>query len=252
MADSSAQTTGLFYTLSPGEGPTVLLIHGAGGSRLVWPAELRRLPGATVLTVDLPGHGRSPGDGRERIEDYAADLIGLLNEAVAEPAVLVGHSMGGAIAQVIALTAPDRVAGLVLLATAARLRVAPAILEGLQRDPEGTVRLISEWAWGPGTDPEQVARGEQLMLEAGPELLRRDFLACDRFDIRDRVDRIACPTLVLVGSEDRMTPPRFGQWLAERISGAQHRLIEGAGHMLMVERPGEVADAVASFLAGIA
>ena len=242
----------LFHTVSPGEGPVVVLIHGAGGSRLVWPAELRRLPGATTFTVDLPGHGRSPGTGRELIEEYAADLVAFLEAVEAESAVLVGHSMGGAIAQMVALTAPDRAAGLVLLATAARLRVAPAILEGLQQDPEATIRLISKWAWGPGADPAWVAQGEQLMMETGPEVLRRDFLACDRFDIRDRVAEIACPTLVLAGSEDQLTPPRFGQWLAEQVSGARYHLIEGAGHMLMLERPHEVGQAIASFLTQIA
>jgi len=242
------KTGPLYHTTHSGDGPAVVLIHGAGGNHLAWPPALRRLPHVTTYAVDLPGHGRSEGAGRERIEEYAADLVRFLDTLGIERAVLVGHSMGGAIAQTVALTHPGRVDGLVLLATAARLRVAPAILEGLETDFEGTVRLISQWAWGPGADPLWVERGREMMEACGPQVLRKDFLACDRFDIRDRVASIACPTLVLVGSEDRMTPPRFGQWLADQLPGGKFALIEGAGHMLMLERPQEVLEAVTAFL----
>ena len=238
----------LFYVRSGGEGAVVTLIHGAGGNHLVWPAALRRLPDATVYALDLPGHGRSQGAGRERIEDYAADLLGFLDAVQVERTVLVGHSLGGAIAQELALAAPDRVTGLVLVSTGARLRVSAALLAGLERDFEGAVRLITQWAWGPEADPALVAQGLQVMMETGPQVLLRDFLACDRFDARGRVVEIAAPTMVLTGSEDRLTPPRLGQWLADHVPGARFSLVTGAGHMLMLERPVEVAAALEAFL----
>jgi len=241
----------LSYAVVRRAGPPVVLIHGAGGNRLVWPAALRRLPGATVYALDLPGHGRSGGAGRERIGDYAADLVGFLDGVGEERAVLIGHSMGGAIAQTVALTAPERVSGLVLLSTGARLKVSPSILEGLQRDFRAVVRLTAEWAWGPGADPALVAEGQRAMEETGPQVLLGDFLACDRFDVRERVGEIRAPTLVATGSEDRMTPPRFGRWLADNIPGARFLLVEGAGHFLMLERPREVAAAVEAFLRGL-
>lgn len=249
MNEGHLKPPSLYYTSHPGNGPPAVLIHGAGGSHLAWPAALRRLPGASTYALDLPGHGRSEGAGQESIEAYAADVVAFLDELAIERAVLIGHSMGGAIAQMIALSHPDRVDRLVLLATAARLRVAPAILEGIRTNFEETVRLISQWAWGPGADPLWVERGREMMEACGPQVLYGDFLACDRFDIRDQVAAIACPTLVLVGSEDRMTPPRFGRWLAEQIPQGEFALIDGAGHMLALEQPQAVVNRVAAFLA---
>ncbi|HIQ00615.1 MAG TPA: alpha/beta fold hydrolase [Anaerolineales bacterium] len=251
MPNVHVRGTRVFYAVSRGEGPAVVLIHGAGGSRLHWPASLRRLSDACVYALDLPGHGRSGGRGRERIEDYAGDVVGFLDAVGVERAVLVGHSMGGGVAQAVALTAPGRVSALVLLSTGARLRVAPAVLEGLGRDFAGTIRQVAEWAWGPGADPALVAEGRRLMEEAGPRVLLGDFLACDRFDVRDRVGKIAAPTLVVTGSEDQMTPPRFGRWLADRIPDARFSLVEGAGHMLALERPAEVAAMVEGWLSAV-
>ncbi|MBC7226609.1 MAG: alpha/beta fold hydrolase [Thermoflexales bacterium] len=242
----------LFYTVNGRGGPALILIHGAGGNHLHWPAALRRLPGATVYAVDLPGHGRSEGPGRERIEDYAADVVRFMDAIGVTRGILVGHSMGGAIAQMTALVAPERVAGLVLVGTGARLRVAPVLLDGILQDARGTVALITEWAWGPEADPAMVARGRQMMARVDPQVVWGDFAACDRFDIRERVGEIAAPTLVITGSEDRMTPPKFGQWLAERIPGARFVLVEGAGHMVMLEKPDQVAGAIREWLEVIA
>lgn len=242
----------LFYTVNGRGGPALILIHGAGGSHLHWPAALRRMPGATVYAIDLPGHGRSEGSGRERIEDYVAGIVRFMDAVEVSRGVLVGHSMGGAIAQMTALTAPERVAGLVLVGTGARLRVAPALLDGILQDARGALALITEWAWGPEADPAMVARGRQMMARVDPRVVWGDFAACDRFDIRERVGEIPAPTLVITGSEDRMTPARFGQWLAERIPGARFVLIEGAGHMVMLEKPDQVASAVREWLKAVA
>jgi pimeloyl-ACP methyl ester carboxylesterase len=242
----------LFYTVSRRGGPALILIHGAGGSHLHWPAALRRMPGATVYAVDLPGHGRSEGPGREHIEDYVADIVRFMDAVGVSRGVLVGHSMGGAIAQMTAFMAPERVAGLVLVGTGARLRVAPALLDGILQDARGALALITEWAWGPEADPAMVARGRQMMARVNPRVVWGDFAACDRFDIRERVGEITAPTLVITGSEDRMTPPKFGQWLAERIPGARFVLVEGAGHMMMLEKPDQVASAVREWLKAVA
>ena len=231
MPFTNVNGTRLYYTVHGKGGPAVLLIHGAGGSHLHWPSSLRRLPGATVYALDLPGHGRSEGMGHQQIEAYAADTVGFLDAVGVKQAVLVGHSMGGGIAQTIALTAPQRVAGLVLVSTGAKLRVASAILEGLWQDLGGTVKLIAAWAWGPEADPDMVAEGWRAMEATGA-----------------RVSEIATPTLVLAGSADRMTPPRFGQWLADHIPGASFHLVEGAGHMLMLEKPAAAAAAITTFL----
>lgn len=241
----------LLYYVRSGRGVPVLLIHGAGGNHLVWPAALRRLPGAAVYALDLPGHGRSSGAGRERVEEYACDVVSLMDGLGLAQAVLVGHSMGGAVAQMVALEYPERVAGLALVGTGARLRVAPAILEGIEENFVQVVSLLDAWGWGAGADPRLVAAGRRMMLRAEPRVLLGDFRACDHFDVRERVGEIRAPTAVITGAEDVMTPPKYGQWLAERIPGAHFVLVPGAGHMVMLERPAEVAAAIQPLLLGL-
>jgi pimeloyl-ACP methyl ester carboxylesterase len=231
----------LFYAVRPGAGPSIILVHGAGGSHLTWPPALRHLRHAAVYAIDLPGHGRASGEGRDRIVEYAADLVGLIDALGVDQVVLVGHSMGGAVVQETALMVPERVVGLMLLGTGARLRVSETLLAGLPEDFERTVDLITRWSWGPAADDEMVARGRDLMLRGDPHVLLCDLLACDRFDARGRAPGIAAPTRVVTGAEDRMTPPRLGRSLTELIPGARFHLLPGAGHMVMVEQPEAVA-----------
>ena len=78
--------------------------------------------------------------------------------------------------------------------------------------------------------------------------MHHDFTACNQFDIRDQLSQINLPTLIIAGSEDKLTPPKNGRFLAEYIPQAQFKLLEGVGHMMMVEKPGETAEAIGDFL----
>jgi pimeloyl-ACP methyl ester carboxylesterase len=86
------------------------------------------------------------------------------------------------------------------------------------------------------------------MLNAKPSVLHGDFVACDRFDVTGRVGTIRVPTLVVCGSDDVLTPPKYAQFLAEKIQGARLEIINGAGHMVMTEKPGEFNSRVMEFL----
>jgi pimeloyl-ACP methyl ester carboxylesterase len=251
MPYAELDTGKLFYAQSRGRdpgAPTLVLIHGAGGSHLHWPAELRRLPGATVYALDLPGHGRSDGPGCDSIVAYVAALIGFLDATGTERAVLVGHSMGGAISQMTALTHPGRVAGLVLVGTGARLRVAPAILEGILDDFDAAIDLVTRFAWAKDAPQELTRRGRQMMAQTPPEVMHGDFAACDAFDVLQRLGEIDAPTLVITGTADLLTPHKYGAFLAEHIPNARLVTVEGGGHMMALEQPGPVAGAVAEFI----
>ncbi len=228
--------------------PPVVLIHGAGGSHLDWPPQLRRLDGARVIALDLPGHDRSAPRGCSDTLDYANAVIALLDILAVGRAVFVGHSMGGAIAQQIALQWPDRAAGLVLMATGSKLPVDPALPQRIVDEPEATVDWIVERSWGPDADDGLRALSRDRLLSMPPAILRGDYLACQRFDIRARLEQIVAPALVIAASEDQMVPPRFSVTLAERIPRATLVTINGAGHMLPLERPGTVAAAVQDWL----
>ena len=225
----------------------LVFVHGAGGSHQHWLYQVRDLPGVPTFALDLPGHGQSAGRGHDSIQDYAGWLVAFLDAAGLDRAILAGHSMGGAIALHVALHDPARVAGLALLATGARLRVAPGLLDAIRQDLASAVGLMGEWAYGPSAAPEMVRLGQRQLEAAGPDVLYGDFAACDKFDVLDRLGEISAPTLVLCGTLDRMTPTKYSTTLRDRIPGASLHLVEGAGHMLMVEKPAAVAGALASF-----
>ena len=232
----------------PADRPPVLFIHGAGGTHQHWLYQVRDLQGAATHAVDLPGHGRSEGSGRDSIAAYGDWLVAFLDAAELDQAVLVGHSMGGAIAQDVALRYPARVAGLGLVATGARLRVAAAILDGILQDKKAAVGLICDWAFGPEAPADMVRLGRRQMGETPAGVLHGDFAACNAFDVRDRLGEITAPAFVLCGTKDRLTPCKYAGYLRDQIAGATLHLVEGAGHMVMVERPQAVVQALAAFL----
>ena len=230
----------------------LVFLHGAGGLHRHWLYQVRDLPHLPSYALDLPGHGESDGPGRSTVAAYAGWLIAFLDAAGLGQAILVGHSMGGAIALQVALQHPDRVAGLGLVGTGARLRVAPALLEMLQQDFQCALPLMSEWAYGPDASPEMVRQGRQQLAATPPEVLYDDFLACDAFQVMDRLQEITAPTLVLCGTQDRMTPVKYSTYLADNIRGARLHLVEGAGHMVMLENPETVSQELGSFAQVIA
>lgn len=230
--------------------PPLVLIHGAGGSHLHWPLPVRRLPGETVYALDLPGHGRSGGVGRQIIADYAGAVLDWLDGMLINQAILVGHSMGGAIAQTLALTAPENVAGLVLVGTGARLPVNEAILQGTLSESAfpDTVAQIIKWAFALNAPAQLTRLAHQRMLEVRPTVVHADFLACSTFDVTETIGAVVTPALVIWGAVDKMVPERASRFLAEKIAGATLKVIPDAGHMVMLEQPQAVAEAVAGFM----
>lgn len=231
-----------------------ILIHGAGGTHLHWPPQVRRLAGHRIYALDLPGHGRSAGIGRQRIEDYARTILEFMKAADLKAAILVGHSMGSAIALCLALDHPDQVLALGLLGAGARLRVAPAIMEaaGNPNTVLTAIDLVAKYSYSRKTDVRLKELAAQRMAETRPAVLHGDLLACDRFDVTARLGEIKVPALVLAGAEDRMTPPAFSEYLRDHIPGAGMQVIEDAGHMMMLEQPAKVAAALDRFLSAAA
>jgi pimeloyl-ACP methyl ester carboxylesterase len=226
----------------------VVFVHGAGGTHQHWLYQVRDLPHSPTYALDLPGHGRSEGQGRDSTSAYGDWLVEFLDAVGEDQAVLVGHSMGGAIVLDAALRHAGRVAGLGLVSTGARLRVAPAILDGILEDPEAAVRLICDLAFGSETSPETVRLGRRQMGAIPPVVIHGDFVACNAFDVMDRLEEITAPALVLCGTQDHLTPSKYSVYLRARIARSALHLVEGAGHMVMVERPEAVVEALSGFL----
>lgn len=223
-----------------------------------WPGELRRLPGRTVAALDLPGHGHSAGtsqspdgDVPQDIRAYAQVVVELAERLSLPRFALAGHSMGGAIALEFALQHQHMLAGLVLVATGAKLSVAPELLSAIQADYERAARVMSAWSQGTRSDPNTMRIYLQRLRELDPQLLYRDYVACNAWDRTADLGAIEVPTLVICGDADRMTPPQYSLDLQLTIKASQLLIVPGAGHMVMLEQPALVASAVQQFLTGL-
>ncbi len=231
----------------------LVLIHGAGGNHLYWPPEIRRLSGYRVLAIDLPGHGKSTGRGYQSIVAYRDAVLEWLLAIGISRAVFVGHSMGSAIVQMIAIENPEHVLGLILLGSATSLVVNPALLEDTSHPStfHNIVDKVIDWSFSPQTPDRLIDLARKRMLEIRPSVLRGDFLACNDYDATSRISSIIQPTLVICGDEDKMTPLRNAKILSDNIPSAQIEIIPEAGHMVMLEKPQAVAEAMINFLKNI-
>lgn len=227
----------------------LLAIHGSGGSHRQWPETLQRILDHTdVLLIDLPGHGGSGGAGRNSIAAYAEFISRFVETLNLGRVILMGHSLGGAVVQSIAMELPKWLEGIVLVGTGAKLRVNPAILDGLKAHPNQAFEFILKALFGPGVSTELVDQIRQGFLLTPAEVTFNDFLACDRFDARPSIGQIDCPALILSGEADRLTPVKYGAYLEKAIQGSRHVVLPNAGHMMALEDPEGFTDAVGAFL----
>jgi len=227
----------------------IVFIHGAGGSHQVWLQQLRALGRwRRAIAVDLPGHGDSNGSGADRIEAYRDVVRGFIAALGLDRIVMVGHSMGGAITQSIALDYPGLLAAIVLVGTGVRLRVQPQIFAGLRDDAKRAVDLITKWARAPGTPAEVLKQDAEAMLRTSVPVIEGDLRACDTFNLMEQVKAITLPVLVICGIDDLVTPLKYAEYLHSQINGSQLQLVPAAGHMVMLEQPDEVNRGIEVFL----
>jgi len=228
----------------------ILFIHGAGGGQYTWSYQKgffgKRF---NPIIIELPGHGESGGEGEDEIGKYAEDIHAFLKTLGLQKAFLVGHSMGGAIVQTLALTHPEVIKGIVLVGTGAKLKVLPMILDGIKMNFKETVQAITRFSYSRKVSSDLIERGVSDMIRCRPEVLYGDFLACDRFDLMNEVGKIDLPALVLCGNEDELTPVKYSQLLHQRIKGSKLEILPNAGHMVMIESPEAFNEKVGEFVA---
>ena len=238
--------------------PVVIFLHGAGMDRTAWALQTRYFAfrGRAVLAVDLPGHGASEGPPLESVEAMAEWVWALADAAGVRRAALAGHSMGSLAALAAAALAPERCARLALVGTAAAMPVNDVLLRAARGDPEAAARMIVSWGFGArgrfggARMPGMWIRGGGLALLArGAAALGADFAASDAWRGGPAAAaRVACPTLVVTGDEDRMTPPGSAAPLLEALRDGSEVVIADCGHMHMAEQPERTLDALAAFL----
>ncbi|HJN61005.1 MAG TPA: alpha/beta hydrolase, partial [Alphaproteobacteria bacterium] len=203
--------------------PTTMFVHGASFDRTVWKLQARYFAwhGSNVLAVDLPGHGRSTGTPLESIEAMADWLTRVLDAAGVDKAALVGHSMGGQVALDCAGRHGARVRALALLGGALSIPVNSALLDPAKADDHLAFDLLNVWGYGrraqlgvhrmPGL--WMMKGGLRIMERAAKGLLFTDLNATNAYDGAAAAAAVACPTLVVIGEMDLMTPAKAGRAL---------------------------------------
>ena len=240
-------------------GPAVVFIHGSAADRTVWALQARYFAhrARAVLAVDLPGHGRSEGPPLGSIGEIAGWTLGLLDAAGVDSAALVGHSMGSLAALEAAALAPERISALALLGICLPMPVNPELLAAAKADEHVALDLVNAWSHsraahlGGHRAPGLWMMGEAIRLleKAADGVLYHDLAACNAYgDGYAAAARVRCPTLLLLGENDLMTPAQGARELAQAIPGARTVVLEGCGHMLMAERPDEVLDSLRELL----
>lgn len=225
---------------------TPLFIHGAGANPSVWRLQLLHFKHG--VAIELPGH--PTGLGFNTVDQYSSWVEEYVKKNKAKETVLVGHSMGGAIAITLALRHLE-MAGVVLVGTGARLRVNPIFKKLIRENYEEASRLIAEWSVSPSSDPIIAERIAKEMLKANPKVTFGDFIACDFFDRMNDVQNVACKTLIVCGADDRMTPPKYSQYLHDKIAGSKLVLIPNAGHSVMLEQYRQFNEVLENFLGSL-
>lgn len=242
--------------------PSAVFIHGALNDHSVWSLQTRYLAhhGWNVLAPDLPGHGRSAGPALGSVAAMAAWMLALLDAARLEQAALIGHSMGALIALESAYQAPARVSHLAMLGAAYPMKVAPALLQAARHNEAQAIDMVTIWSHSsiaqkpsfPGPGCYTTGGSQRLMqrlARQNPEqLLYTDFFACNAYANGELAARsVNCPALLLLGTQDMMTPPRASAVLSAALGQAKVVRVS-AGHALMQEQPDAVLDALVDFL----
>lgn len=255
------------FTLSyeeRGSGTPLLLIHGFPLSARIWREQLVALSGSfRVIAPDLRGFGKSEFPAGDcTMDDYADDLIGLLDRLGIEKAVVCGMSMGGYVLFNLLERYPTRVAAACFMVTRAgsddsdgRKRRKLLAGEVLAKGATVVAAAFSKVLFAPQTAtdrPELVADVMEIMLTAQPAGLAGGLLAMrERRDYRGGLGDCKLPTLVIGAADDMAMPPEESRQLAAEIPGSELHIIPAAGHMVMLEQPAEVNRLLHKFMTAL-
>ncbi|MGA2781583.1 MAG: alpha/beta hydrolase [Smithella sp.] len=235
---------------------SLVFIHGSGGNHSVWSHQYGRLHKKyNIAAINLPGHGHSGGSGEADVADYCLWIKKLLDILDMKSAVLVGHSLGAAIALRFAINYSQEVAGIVCLGGGMKMPVNSFFLEFLKTNPAEVpaevIDLICKLSLAKENRSKFSAPLRKSISQSKVDVLYGDLSACNDLNLTQETGKISVPALIICGAEDKMTPPDLSRALVAGISKATLEIIEGAGHMVMLERPAEFNISLDKFAASI-
>ena len=239
--------------------PLVVLVHGAGMDRSVWSHQTRWLAhhNARALAIDLPGHGTSDGPALSSVTDMACWLCQVA-DALDGPIHVVGHSMGAFIGLEASATNPDRIASLALLGVGATMTVHPDLQAAADANDPKAAALMAGWMHGPdqqfGDNPtpgmSMTGTSQATIESCPPGVLGPDLRACATYDgAVTAASAVFCPTTLILGSLDRMTPRKTAQPLIDTMVDATVVELATSGHAPMMEEPDAVRSVLGKHLA---
>jgi len=240
---------------------SLVFLHGVGGGHHAWDAQLPFFAanGYGAHAWDQPGYGESAIVEPYDREQVSAALIRLIDKLDDGPVVLVGHSMGGFVAQDAYARSPSHVKALALCFTSAAFggstsgfanefveaRIRP-LDEGMTM--AGIAARLMPTMRGGQSDPGGLALAERVMSRVPPETYRKAVRLLTTFDLREHLPRIAVPTLLIAGSDDKVAPAAVMERMAAKIPGAEMIVLQGCGHLGPMDQPNEFNAALLSFL----
>lgn len=219
---------------------TVLLVHGAGGSRLQWEPFVRHLPPAyQPVLVELPGHGDSDDVVSASLNDAVRFLLGVIaRHELPTPLWCVGHSAGGLIALGLALQAPERVAGLCMLASSACLRLHPDFVAQAREGCFDQELARGGFARSELTHYHDLVHRDLCRMRLGPSSM----FDAGELDLRDKLEKLTVPLLAIGAEFDRIVSPRHSRVLATRVPRGSFVMMSNVGHYLQLESPDKVVE----------
>lgn len=243
-----------------GTGPAVVLLHGFPLDLRIWDAQAAALSDRNrVITIDLRGFGQSRSTRSFTMQDLADDVHHVLTHIQATPAVLGGLSMGGYVTLAYMVKYPTDLRGVMLIDTKAEADTADGkagrmkMIELVKKEGAKAVadqmmpKMLSPDT--PPSRPDVVGRLREIMEACPPLTIEHALLALrDRPDQTDKLASCACPTLIVVGESDAITPPAAAQAMQKEIPHAKLAVIKAAGHMSPMEQPEQVSRAMKEFL----
>ena len=231
--------------------PTLLFIHGAGQRITTWRFQedlFKNHPKFNYVALDLPGHGGSRGKGFRSVAEYKDFLLEFIGDLQLKDIILVGHSMGGGVAMLLAIDHPEIVKACVLVATGASLKVAEQTLDTVKNNYTAFCEISPDRMFAEDSAKELKQEFKEGLLDTGSEVSYWDLIACNEFDIMNKVEKISTPTLIISADKDILTPVKYGEYLHLKIYGSEFHEIKGSGHFIMQEKAHEFNGILENFL----
>ena len=233
------------------DAPNLVFVHGAGGDKTQWQEQKTFFQDLSwgVVILSLPGHGQSVSSGSLSINKCVDEISLLITNLGLEQVSLIGHSMGGAITLQLALqNDKSLIKVLVLVGTGANMYVNPNIFELLETDFNQALQLITKFAYGENALANLKQKNENVMRNTGFMTLYEAFKACSLFDVREEINKITIPTLIICGENDKMMPVKYSLYLNRNIDQSKLVTIPKMGHFVFQESSNQVNKQIYDFI----